>query len=216
MVLQLPVKERQARTKDAVLGARCLRPSHLTRSCYARCRICQGRHHQLNYYGDRDIDQTVEKNVDIYSSDNFNSIRATEVSQVNIVPTSQTKCTLLQTVRVLVAGTKGAIEARLLLDNGSDRSNISSLLLQRLNLKRQSSINLIYSAYGGGRSSNHTRGVYEIKAKEAFGGNDNVETFTVIEFPTTCICTPIQRLSWSSYVLDITFADNFYSNKKDG
>ena len=90
MVLQLPVRERQARTKDAGLCFRCLQPSHLARSCSARCRICQGRHHQLNCYGDPDIDQIVEKNVDINSSGNFNSIHATEVSQVTVAPTSQT------------------------------------------------------------------------------------------------------------------------------
>ena len=43
-----------------------------------------------------------------------------------------------------------------------------------------------------------------MKAKEAFGGNDDVETFTVIEVPT--ICTPIQRPSLSSNVLD-SFGD---------
>ena len=42
MVLQLPVRERQAGTKDAGLCFRCLKPSHLSRSRSARCRICQG------------------------------------------------------------------------------------------------------------------------------------------------------------------------------
>ena len=56
-----------------------------------------------------------------------------------------------------------------------------------------------------------------MKAKGAFGGNDNVEAFTVLEVHT--ICAPIQRLSLPSHVLDsfgdLTFADNYDSNKKD-
>ena len=115
MMLQLPVSERQARPKDAGLCFRCFRPGHLARSCSAKCRICRGRHHQLNCYDDQDIYQSVKNKASDNRSGNINSIHATEVSQVTIPPTSQTKCTLLQTACVVAAGTRGNVKVSLIM-----------------------------------------------------------------------------------------------------
>ena len=86
-------------------------------------------------------------------------------------------------------------------DNGLDRC--FSHLVQKVNLKRKSSINLIYSAFEGGRSSNHSSGVYEVKVDGAFGGNANVVTFTVLEVTTIFYIPLVAKHSQITMILII-------------
>ena len=191
-VLNLSIPERQEKMKEAGLCFRCLGTGHIARGCAAKCSQCQGRHHKLCCFANKPNEaeqQTMPKTVD-GSNDNTS---AANLSYVGVAATKgkDNRCTILPTAKVYVSGERGSIEATLLFDSGSDRSYVTNSLVRKVRPKWLSSLNVTYAAFGGGKSNNDARNVYQLRTKGVHGGSKSFELLSAVEVPV--ICAPLQR-----------------------
>ncbi|RLC02304.1 MAG: hypothetical protein DRI57_30215, partial [Deltaproteobacteria bacterium] len=91
---------------------------------------------------------------------------------------------------VYVTGDKGTVKVNLLFDSGSDTTYVTTSLVKRLGLKWLTSANLKYSVFGGGKSSECTRNVFELPFDNQYTVK-YVKPLAAIEVPI--ICNPVLR-----------------------
>ncbi len=89
----------------------------------------------------------------------------------------------MQSVKVLVNGTKGSAEDRVLFDSGSDRTDITTDLVKKLGLTLKSTIDSSYAVFGGGKSACASHNVHAV---DVSGINNSRFTFSGVTVPKIC------------------------------
>ena len=221
-ICKLDHPARRSKISEAHLCFRCLKKGHIARGCMARCSGCQGTHHLICCFGG---DKNVRANSGTSVTMTSTELRPSQSSRTKVVAGSKTvmllcpskreaSYTILQTARVLVCGEK-TVEATLLFDSGSDRTYVTADLAKRAKLKYVSSVSIAYAPFGGGKSVNKLRNIYELRAKGMFGGNKDFKILNATEVPV--ICTPLRRPSIPGKLVQsmpkVEFADDY---KREG
>ena len=210
-----PVRERQNTLKRVGACFRCLSTAkgHVYRNCDAKCTKCQGRHHALLCGPKR----SSVRNCDNVSYTSLNTVIplsspcvsnvSGNVSNVNSVSGTTTHV-FLQTARVSVHGKCGVADVIIMFDTGSDKTYISSDLVDRIGPEWVGSQNLAYAVFGGNHISNaEQRNVYSVSLQ---GSRGDAVSLVATEIPT--ICAPMFRPAVPDSVLrsfgkDIEFVD---------
>ena len=121
---------------------RCLDKNHFAAKCTKKCEECSGNHHQL-------------------LCDKQNSNNATVSNSVT------GKSTILQTVKIIINGKHGPIEANVLFDTGSNISYATTELIKKVSPKWLGSKKLSYAAFGSSLvGKEEVRNIFEIKSKD--------------------------------------------------
>ena len=211
-LIKLSVSARREQIAKSGLCFCCFAKDHRARQCEAICTSCQGKHHVL-LCGNRRNDVVervnVPKSSDVQTNESVND-RGNSV-QVSLncrrVNSAAKSPVMLQTACVRVTGQHGSAKAVVLFDTGSDRSYVSSRLIQRLNPKWVGSQPVSYVAFGNLKPGpGKLRNIYEIGLRGLKGEESPIE---VTEVPT--ICPPLYRPSLpcevSALFGDLEFAD---------
>ena len=126
----------------------CLKTGHNARNCFhtKKCRHCEGKHHQS-------ICAMSTPAEDQRNPTRNNVARETQTENATVTTTttanSVTKGTvLLQTASCMAVNGSNSIPVRVLFDNGSQRSYVTTSLTSRLNLKPVNSENLHINTFG--------------------------------------------------------------------
>ena len=199
---RVTIDERRSIVQTAGLCFRCLRSGHIARGCSSTCAKCNGRHHHLFCNGastSLPSNQTKHSSsavtVSLEPTDTSLPARTTVAHDSNKPPgcslssRSNSPRILLQTARVTVLGSRGTAEATVLFDTGSDRSYVSSNLVQRVGPEWCRREPLSYAAFGAGKpSSNQMHNMYSCLLQDRRGSSHSL---LVTEVPV--ICAPLCR-----------------------
>jgi hypothetical protein len=140
---KLSVPQRQEQIMSHRLCFRCLGKIHIAKICNAKCSFCNGRHHAIICLKDQSISDNTTPPSDTAVKSVSNSVGvAYSIRSDNV-------CTVLQTARVRVSGEKGCVEATVLFAVWSDRSYVSSKLVQKIKSNLVSTEPVSYAAFGG-------------------------------------------------------------------
>ncbi|KAJ8018051.1 hypothetical protein HOLleu_44175 [Holothuria leucospilota] len=143
---------------------------------------------------------------------------AAVISLVNVSLHSKSHMyTVLQTAKVMVFGEKGAVEATLLFDSGSDRSYISSKLVQRVGPKWKSTESLSYSSFGVSVGSGETeRNVYEVGLQGSKCSTGSSCILQAVEVPVICaqLSRPKVPHEFMQNLGPLQFADDYEDNRQ--
>ncbi|KAJ8035376.1 hypothetical protein HOLleu_22587 [Holothuria leucospilota] len=143
---------------------------------------------------------------------------AAVISPVNVSLHSKSHMyTVLQTAKVMVFGEKGAVEATLLFDSGSDRSYISSKLVQRVGPKWKSTESLSYSSFGVSVDSGETeRNVYEVGLQGSKCSTGSSCILQAVEVPVICaqLSRPKVPHEFMQNLGPLQFADDYEDNRQ--
>ncbi len=196
------LQERQSKVRELGLCFRCLGSSHLARSCTKLCSDCNGYHHISLCYkhadrngpssGDTVSSQSTSKHNHAPNNASHGSEMNSEVTpSVNLmsaVGQNHTR-TALPVVEVVVASCNDKIvKAKMLLDSGSDKTYVSSALVQEIQPMLVCTESVRYAAFGDGKCTSGLRNVYSMEVKGTKKGRGTV---IATEVPT--ICTPMSR-----------------------
>ena len=152
-----PVETRKRVISQGRLCFRCLDKNHFAAKCTKKCEECSGNHHQL-------------------LCDKQNSNNATVSNSVT------GKSTILQTVKIIINGKHGPIEANVLFDTGSNISYATTELIKKVSPKWLGSKKLSYAAFGSSSvGKEEVRNIFEIKTK-----GKKEARFSVTEVPVIC------------------------------
>ena len=186
----LEISDRQNKVRQTGLCFECLKSGHRARFCLERCAHCKGRHHILCCYK-RALDSKRDKQAKHSDTNPSGDSRhdVTPTVSLSCVPPQQ--CSVLPTARVLVTGSKGAVEANVMFDTGSDRSYISQSLVRKIGATWLGSERNTYCAFGGGKSAVSDRNVYEIEVAGVNIPEPSSICLKAMEVPL--ICSPLQR-----------------------
>ena len=120
--------------------------------------------------------------------------------------------TVLQTARVFVKGSTGTVRATLLFDSGSDRSSVSSSLIEKLKLKKVSVQPVSCATFGSGKVKGSLRNVFDLHLESLLG---DVRTLRASEEPV--ICAPLKRKGVPRDLVKafgpLRFADSYVENR---
>ena len=192
----------------------CLKSHHKSRDCDSRknCRHCHRRHHQSI------CEQLVNAGTAQGGSSQSQPTQS-QNSQTSSLP-SQTVTTsscnkmlknqtvLLQTARVVAISSHGAIPVRLLLDNGSQLSYITTSLQSRLKLEPLRKERLHLNTFGSDTFSARTCDVVCLSLQRP-GYTDTIDIMACTS-PTICSSLPaLVDITKYSHLKDIELADNF-------
>ncbi|KAJ8030134.1 Fatty acid synthase [Holothuria leucospilota] len=143
---------------------------------------------------------------------------AAVISPVNVSLHSKSHMyKVLQTAKVMVFGEKGAVEATLLFDSGSDRSYISSKLVQRVGPKWKSTESLSYSSFGVSVGSGETeRNVYEVGLQGSKCSTGSSCILQAVEVPVICaqLSRPKVPHEFMQNLGPLQFADDYEDNRQ--
>ena len=156
-VTKAPVENRKEILKKAGVCFRCLSTTkgHVFRRCQAKCIKCKGKHHvllcvpkQSSLSAPNSANTCVTNE---HKSATNSSVGTVHLSSVNTVSEKPNQV-LLQTAKVSVLGQSGAAEVIVLFDTGSDKSYVSSRLVEKVGPEWVGSHDLAYAAFGSSRS----------------------------------------------------------------
>ena len=217
-LLKLSIPERQQKIKDAQLCFKCLNPGHMVKSCSAKCTKCQGNHHRICCFNTQGSDSSKTESESRPS--NANQISDTKedkvVSESHVGVAGSVKSCLKQvvsqTANVRLLGPKGSTNVTVLFDSGSDRTYVSSKLVNKLGLKWVGSTELRYAVFGGGHSSTLLRNIYELNL-EGVGRDLPKISLNAVEVPV--ICTPMSKPNISAATYS-AFGNLRFAKQDDG
>ena len=160
----------------------CLKPGHVASVCKnpKTCRHCGERHHQS-------ICTTLSK----HRSEEKSTTKPSEGEFSNTTTTNTVRdkgTVLLQTARATAINEENSksTEVRILFDNGSQRSYVTSSLMSRLNLKPVKTETLHLNTFGGSTFRKQSCDVIKLRLK----GQDGEEVeISALSYPT--ICSPL-------------------------
>ncbi len=201
------LQERQSKVRELGLCFRCLGTSHLARSCSKLCSDCNGFHHVSLCYrhaerggqsssGDKAVFQSPTSTQTRDSHAAGHSSQASEeqsdatpdVSLMSAGGSCQTR-TALPIIQVVVASCHDkVVKANLLLDSGSDKTYVSSALVQEIQPEFVGTESIQYAAFGEDKRTSGLKNVYSLNVQGTKKGKGSV---IAIEVPT--ICTPMCR-----------------------
>ena len=217
--MKLTGKERGERIKAANVCFRCLGKGHFSKGCWAKCSKCKGKHNVLmcgirlesrpNIDND-DVKVTYELNnndVGLGLSSNHVGVTLSNVSPPNKI------CTVLQTAKVQVVGANGIpYVAKLMFDNGSDRTYVASNFVKKSRPKWVASEPISYSAFGGSNSNRSKQSnIFDLVLLDC---NNAPHSLVAAEIPK--ICQPLLRPTIPTKLLNtfsnVQLADNYLNN----
>ena len=196
-VLALSIPERKQKVQSSGLCFKCLSKTHIAKQCSSKYAKCKGRHNGIicsssgntsasykitpDPSNTQTVVQSVSKDDTVGQTSNTTSTVRVAAS-TNGVGLDKTKRVILQCARVRVHGDLGVSEANVLFDTGSDRTYISTSLVQRVSPKYVESQPIAYAAFGR-KSPNKAvlRHIYQVELDEA--------KFLATEVPV--ICAPV-------------------------
>ena len=186
----------------------CLKTGHEAKNCFKtkRCRHCNGNHHQS-------ICARIDKPTEDQRRPNGNDIsRETPNEHATVATTATAKSTikgtvLLQTASCMAINGSNSIPVRMLFDNGSQRSYVSSSVTSRLNLKPVSSENLHINTFGDTNYRKQKCNVVKLCLQTL--NREELELYAV-NFPVICSLLP-SRVNVADYIhlQGLELADNF-------
>jgi len=171
-----------------------------------KCRNCDGKHHQSICAR---IDTPAEDQRNPNRNENLKESQ-NETTTVTMTTTtnSMTKGTvLLQTAICMVVNSSHSIPVRMLFDNGSQRSYVSSSVSSRLNLKPVKSENLRINTFGDANYQKQKCTVVKLCLQTR--SHEELELFA-LNYPV--ICSPLpSKINVADYVHleGLDFADDF-------
>lgn len=228
-VLRLKDKERAERIRLAGVCYRCLCKGHLAKGCLGKCSKCGGSHNVIMCgvrLSPRNVTEDSTKvtgvgtlnttTIDNTSQpvDNLCTKSATHAAASLYNATSSKLCTVLQTATVEVVGADGRThKAKLLFDNGSDRTYVTRRLVQECQPKWIGSEVSTYSAFGGHKSGkNALRNIFELQVLDSASVP---RSFRAIEVPV--ISEPLFRPIVPSSIIKefgVKFVDDYLFNQE--
>ena len=189
----------------------CLKTGHGANSCFKtkKCRHCDGKHHQSICAR---IDTPAEDQRNLNRNDNLRQTHNESTTVTTTTANSMTKGTvLLQTASCTVVNGSNSIPVRVLFDNGSQRSYVSSSVTSRLKLKPVSSENLHINTFGVTNYRKQKCNVVKLCLQTR--SHEELELYA-LNYPV--ICSPLpSKISVVDYVHleGLDFADNFDSSE---
>ncbi|XP_068697018.1 uncharacterized protein [Montipora foliosa] len=176
----------------------CLKTGHDAKNCFKtkRCRHCDGKHYQS-------ICVRIDKLTEQHRTPNEHATVTTTIT----AKTTTKGTVLLQTASCMAVNGSNSIPVRVLFDNGSQRSYVSSSVTSRLNLKPVNSENLHINTFGD--TSYRKQKCNVVKLCLQTRNNEKLELYAV-NFPV--ICSPLpSRVNVADYVHleGLELADNF-------
>ena len=212
---KLSFDERKAKITKLYLCFRCLGKGHVAKGCLARCEKCKGPHHHLLCKPPSPQTESVCETVEVSQSTNDNKLsedKSPVVSHTTLSNVS-TNCVRLQTARIKVVSESGQTETiTALFDTGSDRTYVSSRLIDNVNCQWVDSQPLSYAAFGAGKpSSVETRNIYNLQVSILDG---KLQSILATEVPSVCAPLSIPRISTEALQSfgDLPFASDFTSS----
>jgi hypothetical protein len=160
-VKNMSLEEKQQRVKSNNGCFRCLRKGHMSRNCSdnSKCAKCSKAHHQL-------ICSEVEEKEPSKSKPDAAQSKETETTANNSNQTPQEREVLLKTVHVLVRGNNGKeVVARLLFDEGSQRSYVKTEVAEGVGCRALDTISLRNNLFGGHQTHTKVHVNYEVFLK---------------------------------------------------
>ncbi|XP_042871087.1 uncharacterized protein LOC122252606 [Penaeus japonicus] len=203
-VQKLSGQERGEKIRSLGVCFKCLNSGHSSRFCKAqiKCASCEGNHNTLMCGVKLDFSPRQEEEVNNgQKSDN-----------VTLMSSQGGSCTILQTANVKVCGTDGRIvTAKVLFDNGADRSYISSSFVKKCKPQWLTNNPIPYSSFGGhSAGKEELRNVFKISMLDK---DNNVVPVITAEIPK--ICQPLVRPVVPNHVLNsfshVELADDYNS-----
>ena len=192
------VKDPEARRKILGQSGRCficLRKGHQAKSCTSTrgCRHCQRRHHQS-------ICPQLQREPPQHPQEPPPAPRTSKDSPETVKPTiTATRLSkgtvLLQTARAIATSNGKSTSVRVLFDAGSQRSYVSNVVLQRLDIKPVKKEVLHLNTFGENRFKRQNCGVYKLSLENGRTG-DGAE-IQAVNFPV--ICSPLRSVVTTNY-----------------
>ena len=167
---------RKDKIEKAHLCFKCLSNSHRSRDCSAKCDKCEGRHHLLlcGFWPNKSNNNDTRNHSDVRTS----------LSQVK--SNSLSKCIFLQMASAEVCG-QYTSSVNILFDCGSDRSYITSKVVNKIKPEWIDTENLSYSAFGSTKpTASNMKNIYNLNMKCS---DSSCISIQVTEVPV--ICTPV-------------------------
>ena len=234
-ILKLSLGEREEAIRAAGLCFRCLGKGHISRGCKANCIKCKGKHNILCCSGNKPYVSNNQSNPSMNTSSHGiglsgtgttvtantgdNNENVTHVGVAHCKPKNNAKvflsqtCSVLQTAKVKVLGTKGMFEATVLFDNGSDRSYVSKKFVKRVSPKWVSNEYISYSSFGDSKASpGNPCNMYDLSLIDLKG-----ECHSLLASEIPDICAPLFRPSVPDKIIRefsyLPLADNYMNNR---
>jgi hypothetical protein len=194
----------------------CLKPTsrgHISKTCKERCPICRGKHHLVlcERVHNTESNSTFTPQCSRAKDSNSHTTEGASQEVHNIVfAKTESRASLYQTAKVLVRGSKGQVQATVLLDCGSDRTYIKQGLAQKVGAKWIGSRQFTYAPFGGGKSTKH-RNLHEIDLCSILCKNESVrvQAISVQEITVPIVRQELPR-SMESKIRHLKFADNIF------
>ena len=205
------VSERRRLLRAKHLCFKCLKP-HMSYRCNECCSDCGYNHHymicpslepQLQSVTDRSLPKVQQggEHTTSFSSMPLKVTGRLTSGRTKIYQPAKTSSytTVLQTIQVKVKGPDGKkLTAEVIFDSGSDRSYVTSGLVQACRPRCTGQEFLSCSAFGGeGDSSCKLRSIYDLDLVDPQG-----QTHTLSAAEVYSICAPIQRNSVPQHYLE--------------
>ena len=193
--LNLSITDRRQRVKESGLCFRCLSGKHKAAQCNKTCTKCGNKHHILCCpKEDSSNDNSSQKKPDAPKGES----QTVSVSDPEVSPEVPAYCqsdnsltfTVMPTAKVKVKGKNGRhAVVTVLLDCGSDRTYISSDVVQKVDLDLISAQKVSYTAFGGTSPKVQIRNKYSVTMIHENGSTVDIEA---VEIPVICgqMCRP--------------------------
>ena len=182
----------------------CLKKGHRANSCNSnrRCRKCNNKHHQSICL--KKQESTSEKDEATKSANGSETVTAT--AKVD----SRKQTVLLQTARANVFGEKqeNKVMARILLDNGSQRTYITDELKNKLQLTEENTQEINLNTFGSERFKK--KKCSQVRFNIDLG--DRALSITALTHPVICspLATPVEYKQYA-HLQGLNFADSLDS-----
>ena len=200
--------ERLAIAKKYSLCLNCLRQGHFASQCQLtqRCKKCKGKHHTLLHLDDK-AEPTLPKSI--------HSKKSPTEKVINHIANGKQGNVLLATCQVMVQGPGGTkLQARALLDSGSETSFITERLAQQLRLTRRRSP--MVACLGGVTPQIKPKGLVTVRVtgKNRDGKTHTVDAIVLRRITSDIPAAPVQiKESWT-HLSGLHLADPDYGISK--
>lgn len=198
--LVLDGQQRFDKIRELGVCFRCLNSGHKSRSCKAKCSKCRGDHNSTMC----GVKLSVVPKAEVEES------KQTGTQTLAMLSGHYRNKTVLQTAKVKVVNHKGDIvTARLMFDNGCDRSYVTNKFVGRCKPEWVTNTEVPYSSFGGHSSSKCVQSsLYKLKLLD-----DKGDLFSLVLAGIPIICEPLIRPVVPEHILSafnhLKFADDF-------
>ena len=219
--LALEGQQKFDRIKELNICFKCFRHGHFSKKCKVKCGKCEGNHNvtmcgvKLNVFPQTSVksDNLSVSSTVASSSESPTVANSSGPSTVAMLSGHYSRKTVLQTAKVKVLSKNGdVISAKLLFDNGCDRTYITYNCVDKCKPDWVSSTEVPYSSFGGHSSGKDTRSnIYKLQVL-----NDKGEPVCIYAASIPKICNPLVRPVVPDHVLNafnhLVLADDFEDN----